>query len=291
MVRPRLDRSVSRHLQPPQGNPGDSAAPFANRKFKVFLQGLYENDSNTHGESDVDTVIMLTSTFHYSLNRLNPQEVQNFQAAYPTTATYDMADFKREVTAWLQREYTGYVDATRNKVIAIDRNGRLPREADVLVCAEYKNYWGFANIDDKTSYTRGVKFYDRNNNPIVNYPELHSERCSDKNKETGGAFNPMVRILKSMRRRLIEDRLLADGVAPSYYIEGMLSNVPTPNFVATHEATVLNCLRWLYTCDRSTLRCAHRMSPLTGDNSPTAWPLADCNTFINALANYWDSWR
>jgi hypothetical protein len=71
----------------------DKAAPYGNRRFRVFLQGSYENDSNTHGESDVDTVIMLTSTFHYSTTRLSPQEVQNFHAAYPTTATYDIADF------------------------------------------------------------------------------------------------------------------------------------------------------------------------------------------------------
>jgi hypothetical protein len=71
----------------------------------------------------------------------------------------------------------------------------------------------------------------------------------------------------------------------------MLSNVPSPSFVATHEATVFNCLKWLYGCDRSTLLCAHKMSPLIGENNPTAWPLANCNTFINALANYWDNWR
>ena len=100
-----------------------------------------------------------------------------------------------------------------------------------------------------------------------------------------------VRILKNMRRRMIDEGLLADGVAPSYYIEGMLSNVPDPNFVARHDATVLNCLRWLYACDRSTLNCAHKMSRLVGDSSPTAWPLANCNAFINGLANYWDNWR
>jgi hypothetical protein len=119
------------------------------------------------------------------------------------------------VAAWLQDQYRGYVDPTRNKVIAIERNGRLPREADVLVCAEYQNFWAFANVNDKSSFTAGVKFYDRSGNAIINYPELHSARCSDKNKDTGGAFKPTVRILKNMRRRLIEDQLLADGVAPS----------------------------------------------------------------------------
>jgi hypothetical protein len=269
----------------------DPASPYvrAGRRFRVFLRGSYENDSNTHGESDVDTVIMLTSTFHYSLNRLNAQEIQNFRAVYPTVATYDIADFKADVTAWLQSQYPGYVDPG-NKAVAIRRNGRLPREADVLICAEYKNYWGFTNVTDKTSYTGGVKLYDRNNSTIINYPELHSSQCTDKNKDTGGSYKPTVRIFKNMRHRLIRDGLLADGVAPSYYIEGLLSNVPEPNFVARHDATVLNCLRWIYNCDRGALRCAHKMSPLVGDNNPIAWPLADCDAFIAATANLWDNW-
>lgn len=271
----------------------DPASPYAKagREFRVFLQGSYENDTNTHGESDVDAVIMMTSTFHYSTNRLSPQEIQNFHAAYPGTTTYDIGDFRRDVTSWLEANYTGFVNPNSNKAIKLKRNGKLPREADVLVCAQYRNYWAFANVQDKTSYTGGVKFYDRSNTTIINYPELHSQRCSDKHKNTGSGFKETARILKNMRRRMIEDRLLAEGVAPSYYIEGVLSNVPDTNFVARHDATLLNCLRWLYNCDRSTLNCAHGMSRLIGDNSPTAWSLANCNAFINGLVSYWDNWR
>jgi hypothetical protein len=43
---------------------------------------------------------------------------------------------------------------------------------------------------------------------------------------TGSGFKQTVRIFKNMRHRLIDDRLLRDGAAPSYYIEGLLSNVP-----------------------------------------------------------------
>jgi hypothetical protein len=268
----------------------DPAAPYANRTFRVFRQGSYENDSNTHGESDVDTVIMLTSTFHYSLSSLNAQEVQNFQAAYPGTATYDIADFKREVNAWLQQQYPGYVDPP-GKAIHIRRNGRLPREADVLVCAEYKHYWGFANVADKTSYIGGVKFHDRNGNSLINYPELHSLRCTEKHQATGSGFKQTVRIFKNMRHRLMDEGLLRDGAAPSYYIEGLLHNVPDTAFVARHDATMLNALRWIYNCDRGTLNCAHQMSRLIGDHNPVAWPLADCNAFIQAMASYWDNWR
>lgn len=268
----------------------DSPYAKASKEFRVFLQGSYENDTNVHGDSDVDTVIMLTSSFHYSMEGLTDQERVNFRAAYPNDATYALPNFRADVLAWLEHNYRGFVKP-KNKAVQILRNGRLPREADVLICLEYKNYWAFANPQDTSSYIGGVRFSDQYGTAIINYPELHSKYCSDKHLETGDQFKFIARIFKNMRNRMIKDNLLAKGVAPSYYIESLLTNVPQPNFVGRYDATVRNCLIWLRDCDRTALRCAHRMSPLVGDNSPTAWPLADCNAFIMGLINFWDNWR
>jgi hypothetical protein len=269
----------------------DSASPYAvaGRKFRVFRQGSYENHTNVWADSDVDVVMMLTSTFAYNLADLNSQEAANWRAAYPNTATYGLADFRRDVTAWLLKTYPGSV-TPGNKALHIAPNGKLPRKADVLICTIYKDYWGFADLIDKESYIAGVQFHDKNNNAIVNYPERHSDRCTDKHRDTGNRFKPTVRILKNMRNRMIEEGLLSSGVAPSYYIEGLLTNVPDPQFVARHDATFVNCMKWLLACDKKSLICAHRMRPLLGDNNPTAWPQANCESFINALANYWNTW-
>jgi hypothetical protein len=40
----------------------------------------------------------------------------------------------------------------------------------------------------------------------------------------------MVRVFKNMRNSMIEKGFLAEGVAPSYFIEGMLWNVPNDRF-------------------------------------------------------------
>jgi hypothetical protein len=269
----------------------DPASPYAraSRQFRVFRQGSYENHTNVWADSDVDVVMMLTSTFHYNLNELSDQEKVNFRAAYPNDATYLLADFKRDVIAWLEHNYPGSIDPG-GKAVHIAPNSKLPRKADVLVSTIYKDYWGFATVADTESFIPGVRFYDKNNNSIINYPEVHSQRCTDKHADTGDRFKPTVRILKNMRNRMIDEKLLADGVAPSYYIEGLLSNVPEPNFVARHDATFVNCMKWLSACDRNALRCAHRMRPLIGEGRATAWPLANCNTFITALIDYWNDW-
>jgi hypothetical protein len=128
----------------------DPTSPYAlaGRQFRVFRQGSYENHTNVFADSDVDTVIMLQSTFHYNLNDLSDQEKVNFRAVYPNDATYLLADFKREVVAWLEKQYPGGYVTPGNKAVYIGRNGKLPREADVLICTQYKNYWGFADTKD-----------------------------------------------------------------------------------------------------------------------------------------------
>jgi hypothetical protein len=68
-------------------------------------------------------------------------------------------------------------------------------------------------------YHEGVAFYSGGKR-IENFPKQHSENITAKHQATKGNFKPMVRVFKNMRNSMIEKRLLADGVAPSYFIEG-----------------------------------------------------------------------
>jgi tRNA nucleotidyltransferase (CCA-adding enzyme) len=51
-----------------------STTPYANKNFKVFLQGSYGNDTNIYAESDVDIVIRLDDCFHSDLKSLSEDE-------------------------------------------------------------------------------------------------------------------------------------------------------------------------------------------------------------------------
>ena len=76
-------------------------APYAQRNFRIFLQGSYGNDTNVYAESDVDVVIVLKEIYYHDLKYLTEADRGNFDRAR-TPADYTYWDFKREVTAWLQ---------------------------------------------------------------------------------------------------------------------------------------------------------------------------------------------
>jgi hypothetical protein len=98
-------------------------------------------------------------------------------------------------------------------------------------------------------------------------------------------------MFKNLRNRIVRDGELADGVAPSYFIEGMLSNVPNNNFVAGWQDTFVNCFNWLdAVADKSTLTTASGYHKLVLDGHPVCWPQADCNTFFAAVRRVWANW-
>jgi hypothetical protein len=90
---------------------------------------------------------------------------------------------------------------------------------------------------------------------------------------------------------MIEDGLIADGSAPSYYIEGLLYNVPNDQFSGDFQGITLSILQWLNkTKDRSEFVCANEQYYVLRDNAPTCWPRADGANFINAASKFWDDW-
>jgi hypothetical protein len=100
----------------------------------------------------------------------------------------------------------------------------------------------------------------------------------------------MVRVFKNMRNHMIWKNLLAAGAAPSYFIEGMLYNVPSDKFTASYADTVVACHDWLVQADRDKLVCANYMHWLARDNEPTSWPSADFSLFLTAVHDLWLNW-
>jgi hypothetical protein len=92
-----------------------------------------------------------------------------------------------------------------------------------------------------------------------------------------------------MRNTMMGKGLLADGIAPSYFIEGMLYNVPNDKFGGTYQQTWINCFNYIVTADRDKLVCANYMHWLVHDNQPTSWPVANFNAFTAALKKHWES--
>ena len=201
-------------------------APYASNDYGIFLQGSYGNDTNIYADSDVDVVIRIDSLFYRDISGLSESEKAAYNANFSESAN-SYAAFKADVTKHLTTHYGAAVKSGK-KALFIQGNGSR-RDTDVLPAAQYRKYHRFSSSRDQ-SYTDGIVFWTPDGADIVNYPKQHSENCTTKHQATNGWFKPTVRILKNMRNAMIAQGYIKDGLAPSYFLEGMLYNVPNGQF-------------------------------------------------------------
>jgi len=259
--------------------------PYAAKNFSVFLQGSYGNDTNIFAESDVDIVIKLDDCFQSDLSALSPDDQNAYKGTFPD-ATYTYNDFKRDVLRVLKDKYGRNVLAG-NKAIAIAANGSR-RKADVIAAIQYRRYYRFKSIDDQLYY-EGICFYTSEGISIANYPKQHSANLTTKHQGTKRWFKPMVRILKNMRSKLVDEGIIKGGTAPSYYLEGLLYNVPNHLFTTSFQDCFVNAINWIQTeADKTNLVCANEQYYLLRDNSHTSWSNANCDIFLNAVISLWN---
>lgn len=261
-------------------------ATYTSRDFAVFLQGSYGNDTNIYAESDVDVVICLDATFYYSLDDLTPSERAAFEAAYSGGATYTHAQFKAHVLNALQDCFPGAI-TPGNKAIKIT-DGSNRRNADVVAAAQFRRYRRFVTPSNAT-YDTGLCLFDAAGNRIVNYPRQYSENCTAKHQGTNGWFKPTVRILKNIRGALVDEGVVNKKIAPSYFLEGLLYNVPNEHFGGSYENTMVASINWILGADRSQFVCPNDQYYLLRDSAET-WLPANCDRFLNALVQYWKDW-
>jgi hypothetical protein len=230
-------------------------APYAGKYYASFLQGSYGNDTNIYADSDVDIVMRLDSIFYSDLSNLSQDEKDAYNRA-TSDAEYTLADFKREVFAQLQKKFGS--DVTQgSKAIYIKASGNR-RNADVLPAAQLRRYYRFKGLADE-SYVEGICFFAKDGTRIDNFPKQHSENCTTKHQGTRLWFKPTVRIYKNLRNRMIDEGLIEEGLAPSYYLEGLLYNVPADRFGGTQVQNFTDTLNWLLAADRSDFVCANEL--------------------------------
>ena len=263
-----------------------SGVPYAGKNYDVFLQGSYGNDTNIYAESDVDVVIQLNDCFEHDLSPLPEPQKQLFHQAFPN-ASYTSVDFKRDVVRVLADAFGRAVEAG-DKAIKIPANGGR-RSADVIAAVQYRRYYKFNGVYDQ-SYDEGICFYDRLGQQIANYPRQHSENLTRKHQATNQWLKPMVRILKNMRSRLVEGGMIENGCAPSYYIEGLLYNVPADKFGGNYATSFVECIRWIQQANRDQFLCANEQYYLLREGSPVTWRTAKCDSFLAAIVKLWNDW-
>ena len=259
---------------------------YADKDYTVFLQGSYGNDTNIYSDSDVDIVIRLNSCFYHDLESLPDDQKAAFKKAH-SDATYCYFEFKKDVLALLEDTYCDSIKPGNKAIKIVASGGR--RNADVLITTEYRRYYKFLSTYDE-SHDTGICFHLSDNIRVANYPKEHSANCTTKQQATNGWFKPMVRVLKNLRGKLVEDEMIEAGVAPSYYIEGLLYNVPNEKFGKSYGDSFVNCMNWILEADRSEFLCANEQYYLLREGSPITWRDSKCTEFLAAACDLWKQW-
>lgn len=246
------------------------------RDFTDFLQGSYRSDTNIRGDSDVDIVARLNETFRHETSLLGPFWAEQQKARF-SPPTYSFEQFRVDTFETLHDAF-GDAVTLRNKCIEVaGRDGRL--NADVVTCLEYRRYREFERYDS------GITFRPLHEDRwIVNFPVQHYENGIAKQGSTHQRFKPMVRLMKNARNAQVDARRLADNVAPSYFLQCLIYNVPdhwfVPNLVQTYYA-VLKHLEGALN-DPLSFISENGIVPLFG-NTPEQWNVANARSTVAAL--------
>ena len=256
-------------------------------KHEVYLQGSYKNTTNIRGDSDVDVVAQLNSTFQRDLSELPDYQKNLYYQAYDE-ATYIWKNFRSDVLTAL-RNYFGYsaVDDTGNKSLkVVGTSNRLP--ADVVACMQYRKYKHFRSLNDQ-SYVEGMLFYTlREGREVINFPKVHYQNGTKKNGRTSSRYKPTIRVFKNARTYLVNQGIISKELAPSYFLECLLYNVPDGNFKFNYQDTFCGVVNWLCKSNMTSFLCQHEQFPLFG-NTPEQWSSSNARDFLDMLVDLWNN--
>lgn len=88
---------------------------------------------------------------------------------------------------------------------------------------------------------------------------------------------------------MVDRHLLADGIAPSYYIECALHNVPDGLYIGPLTTTIPAIIDYLLNTPYGGFLCQNGVIPLIGDGS-TQWSANNFSMFVVAAKHAWDNW-
>jgi hypothetical protein len=256
-------------------------------RYDDYLQGSYRNYTNIWRDSDVDLVVELTSVARFDTTELNAWDLQQFNTSI-NWVSYDWADFRQEVLRALYAYYeASRIDPTGKKTIKVGGFDGL--YADVVVCMKHYKYRRYP-VQSAHDCVEGMTFFVPSEYRwVVNYPKLHIANGEQKNTQNGW-YKSTVRIFKNMKRYMVDNRLLGDGVAPSYFLECMLYNVPNSQFGTSYQTTFLSVIDWIAKSNLDQFMCQNGQLELFGA-SPEQWSSDRAITYLKAALDLYQNWN
>lgn len=247
---------------------------------EVYLQGSYKNNTNIRGDSDVDVIVQLNNCFYSNLSEEQKRRLCIIRGKY----AFD--DFRSLALEALVYYYGSSLVVEGNKSLKV-RGTRLP--ADVVPSIQYRNYY---NPDTSNSYTEGIAFWtrDTDHRRVLNYPKIHYHNGVQKHQKSGNRYKPAVRMFKNIRSYLVDKDIVLEDLAPSYFLECLMYNVPDDKFSYNYQQTFCDVVNWLSNADMNSFSCQNEQLLLFG-STPEQWSTSNAKEFISSAIYLWENFE
>ncbi len=241
--------------------------------FDRFLQGSYNNATNLQRDSDVDLVVQLRVRVRPRMVALSGSQLEQDQSHI--VAYKKWQSFRDQTLNALRVTYGTEAVTSGHKSLKIAR-GIIPASADVVVTLQYEDGLAF--------------FLSGEHRWVVSYPQLHCERGVSKEESTNKRYKRVIRMFKSARNYLIENNMIEEDTAPSYFIECLLYNVPDELFRPKLAQSYKGIMDYLPTTNFEQFQCQNGKRELFG-SSADLWSVKKARKYIRALVRLWDQWE
>lgn len=246
-------------------------------EFTTYLQGSYRNTTMVYDSGDVDILVIRTDTYHadFSAAPATATEVA------PTRNPRQMFDEHAEgVYRTLQAQYGARNVERGEKAIEVESDD-LPLGADVVPCLQYRRFWS----RQPGNHMKGIVFWADDGTKIVNFPQRHRIMGERYNNWCDGNYKSTIRIFKNFRNALVEHGTIDKEVAPSYFIECLLSNVEVSTIaeddIRERVEGILEQLESDAGDHFPKYTVQHGMDSLFGEKS-TQWDIGQAQEYIEA---------
>jgi hypothetical protein len=201
----------------------DASTRLSTMDISVIPQGSYKARTNVRLDSDVDICVSLNSTFftYYPEGKTDEHYGNN-------EGSIGFREFRNLVHTALI-DYFGSTQITPgNKAFDVHSN-TYRVDADVVPAFAYRHYYGDA-AHHYIEPTGTAFLFGGDGRRIVNWPKQSYKNGYDKHERTGKRFRKMVRILKTLRNKMQDEKIAAAKDIGSFLIESMVWNAPDNSF-------------------------------------------------------------
>jgi hypothetical protein len=197
------------------------------RPYCVYAKGSYANNTNVRLNYDVDIAVEYNGYFYFDLMfDLDGATPADVGVTSPSSDPYSRAAFKADIRAALVAAFGD--SAVEDGDIAYRvREKKTTLPADVVPSWEYRRYERIVN--GIPVYQEGARVFPSTGGFKDNFPAVQKANGIAKNKATGLRYKRMVRALKKLQTKLVDEQVLNEEL-PSYLTECLVYNVPDSAF-------------------------------------------------------------